>query len=416
QGKKGEWFTELTYDELRQETHIRSVEPRVLRWNELGLAERETLPDGTLLEEVAYTAEGHVAVEVDGSGLGYRYVRDAHANVIEVANQSGAVRRFTYRDDLLTSVTDYDGLVTRYKYDDKGALAEVVYPNGATYSFSHDERGRLSRVAGPQGEIATYEYDFRHNLIRETDPKGEATTYSYNAVGLPVTATDALGRTTRITYDALGRRVQVDLPDRTSRKFVYDSASRLVSSTNGNGETTWMVYKGINALQEVNLANGQAYRFKYNANEKLLAVNNLLGDVHKYTRDLAGRVVKEETFDGRELNYKYTPGGQVEQITYPDGSNRRFEYSWTKFLLREITDDTESEFLRDGVGRITQARISSRNETHVTTFERDEFGRVTAEIQQGKRIQYQRDLQGRVTKRTLPNGATTSYEFATDGS
>src|SRR5690606_21017082 len=53
---------------------------------------------------------------------------------------------------------------------------------------------------------------------------------------------------------------------------------------------------------------------------------------------------------------------------------------------------------------------------HVTTFERDEFGRVTAEIQQGKRIQYQRDLQGRVTKRTLPNGATTSYEFATDGS
>jgi YD repeat-containing protein len=380
------------------------------------LADRETLPDGTLLEEVAYTPDGHLAVKVDGSGLGHRFVHDERRNVIEVANQSGAVRRFTYRDDLLTSITDYDGQVTRYSYDDKGALCEVTYPNGATYSFTHDERGRLTRVAGPQGELATYEYDFKHNLIRETDPKGEATSYTYNATGLPVSATDALGRTTRVTYDALGRRMQVDLPDRTSRKFVYDGESRLISSTNGNGETTWMVYKGINALQEVNLANGQCYRFKYNAYEKLLQVTNLMGDVHRYTRDLAGRVVKEETFDGRELNYGYTPGGQVEQITYPDGSSRRFEYSWTKFLLREFTHDTESEFLRDGVGRITQARITSHNETHVTTFERDEFGRVTAEIQQGKRIQYQRDIQGRVIQRTLPNGATTTYDFATDGS
>src|SRR5690606_24863755 len=55
QGKKGEWFTELNYDLQRQETAIRSVEPRVYRWNSLGLAERETLPDGSLLEEVAYT-------------------------------------------------------------------------------------------------------------------------------------------------------------------------------------------------------------------------------------------------------------------------------------------------------------------------------------------------------------------------
>jgi RHS repeat-associated protein len=67
------------------------------------------------------------------------------------------------------------------------------------------------------------------------------------------------------------------------------------------------------------------------------------------------------------------------------------------------------------VGRITQARITSRNETFVATFERDEFGRVTEEIQQGKRIKYERDVQGRVTKRTLPNGAKTTYEFATDG-
>src|SRR5690606_17878916 len=142
QGKKGEWFTELNYDLQRQETAIRSVEPRVYRWNSLGLAERETLPDGTLLEEVAYTEDGHLAVKVDGSGLGHRFVHDEHGNVIEVTNQNGAVRRFTYQDDLLTSVTDYDGQVTRYSYDDQGALREAVYPNGATYSFTHDERGR----------------------------------------------------------------------------------------------------------------------------------------------------------------------------------------------------------------------------------------------------------------------------------
>src|SRR5690606_16326311 len=93
-----------------------------------------------------------------------------------------------------------------------------------------------------------------------------------------------------------------------------------------------------------------------------------------------------------------------------------FEYSFTKALLREFTADTESEFLRDTVGRITQACITSRNETIATTYERDEFGRVIEENQNGKRVRYERDVQGRVTKRTLPNGATTSYEFATDGS
>ncbi len=53
----------------------------------------------------------------------------------------------------------------------------------------------------------------------------------------------------------------------------------------------------------------------------------------------------------------------------------------------------------------------------VTAFERDAFGRITAEVQDGARIAYTLDPRGRVTSRTLPADAcsrSTRYALHTE--
>src|SRR6185369_11572130 len=92
-----------------------------------------------------------------------------------------------------------------------------------------------------------------------------------------------------------------------------------------------------------------------------------------------------------------------------------FEYSARGDLIAERTADLQIEFERDLLGRLMKTRSSGWNENVETAFERDANGRVTAELQQGRRVAYQRSVEGFVTDRVLPNGAKTQYQYDNAG-
>jgi RHS repeat-associated protein len=189
----------------------------------------------------------------------------------------------------------------------------------------------------------------------------------------------------------------------------------LSAVTNGLGQTTRMTYSGIAALARVELPDGRAYELTHNQQEKLLALKNPLGEEHSYERDAAGRVVTEHTFDGRDLAYSYAAGGKLARIDYSDATFRNFEYSARGDLVSEQTADLRIEFERDLLGRLMKTRSIGWNENVETEFERDANGRVNAELQQGRRVAYQRSVEGYVTERVLPNGAKTQYQYDTAG-
>src|SRR6185436_10664543 len=50
----------------------------------------------------------------------------------------------------------------------------------------------------------------------------------------------------------------------------------------------------------------------------------------------------------------------------------------------------------------------------VTEFERDRFGRLTADIQNGRAVRYEYDDRGRRSARVLPDGERTEYHYEVD--
>ena len=293
------------------------------------------------------------------------------------------------------------------------AGTQVVYAACGNPPSRTVER-RLTRVDGPRGTVAAYEYDAQHNLIAEGDARGARTAYQYDVLGRPIARVDALGRETRVGYDAMGRRTSLALPDGTGRDFGYDGAGRLAHVTNGAGETTRMTYTGIAALARVELPDGRVYRLLHNPQEKLIGIENPLGEAHRYKRDDAGRVVVEDTFDGRTLRYDYA-AGRLAKIHYPDGGARRFEYAPTGQVTLEATPDLRIEYARDKLGRLIATKAEGYKEIIQTKFERDADGRIVADEQQGRKISYARDVEGRVVERLLPNGARTKYRYDNAG-
>ena len=84
-------------------------------------------------------------------------------------------------------------------------------------------------------------------------------------------------------------------------------------------------------------------------------------------------------------------------------------------MVAEQSSDGGISFKRDRVGRLLEAVVEeSRGPDVVTRFERDAFGRLTAEEQDGERIVYSLDERGRRASRQLPasaGGALTQYAY-----
>jgi RHS repeat-associated protein len=65
-------------------------------------------------------------------------------------------------------------LVTQYRYDAMGRLAEMADPAGATRRQDRDLLGRLVKIDDPDSGLTTFEYDDADNPVRQVDGRGIA--------------------------------------------------------------------------------------------------------------------------------------------------------------------------------------------------------------------------------------------------
>jgi len=56
----------------------------------------------------------------------------------------GKLLMFSYESDRVGSVTDHTGRKLRYKYDEKGNLIQVIYPDGGKITYAYDNIGLIS--------------------------------------------------------------------------------------------------------------------------------------------------------------------------------------------------------------------------------------------------------------------------------
>jgi len=112
----------------------------------------------------------------------------------------------------LVLLTDAEGVVTRYVYDDLGRLTAVIenyqagipadYETNIRTEYTYDANGNRLSIKDGNGNITTFLYDDQNQLKRETDPLGHFWIHGYDAAGNQVPTTDANGATTSYVYQA----------------------------------------------------------------------------------------------------------------------------------------------------------------------------------------------------------------------
>jgi RHS repeat-associated protein len=416
-GPKGLYAIALRFDLGAKTTYVDGEEPRVITWNDLGMATREALPDGSILQESAFDESGRLLAQVNGAGEGEQYWYDERGNRLRVVDASGRVTAFAYDSrDLLVRKTTADGLTTEHAYDERGARVGLRLPTALSYSFSNDARGRCVAIHENGVPVQLFEYDRAHNVLAETDARGGRTTYAYDALGQRLKSTDPLGRSAHLVYDRRGRISSIRYPDGSTVQRAYDALDNVVREVDEVGRVTEMAYSGMGVLSRITDPFGRHWVFKYTSQEQLAEIKNPRGESYAFARDDAGRIVEERTFDGRVLRYAYHASGRVARVELPDGSHRSFSYDRSGRLLRdEASDGSVIALERDQVGRLVGAVLAEGGREIATRFERDAAGRVTAERQGSRVVRFAYDAVGRRAERVMPDGVTTRYAYDAEG-
>ncbi len=371
----------------------------------------EEASDGSSCIEREYDEDRYLVAVANALGETVVLEHDERGNRTAVVDPAGNALQREFEDDLLVLRRTPDGQEIRYTHNRHGALESASSSSGQSSSFEYDSQGRVVAVYSRAGLESRFAYDAHHNLVEGTDARGARTSFTNDALGRPTSRTDVQGRATSVTYDALGRVTDVVHPDRTATAVGYDSLGNVTRHVSPTGETTEMRYAGTGVLVELREATGQQWRFEYDRAERVRGVINPRGERHAFHYDRSGKVVEERTFDGRRIRYHYDLASRVRRVELPDGRWREFSYDVLGNLIADHSPDGSVQFERDVIGRLVEAVVDEVTGKVVTRFERDAIGRIVGEIQNGRRLAFRFDEQGRRSERTLPGGQTTSYGY-----
>ena len=204
------------------------------------LTRRDNSTDGATT--FAYDALGRPtskSINLATFTLGY----DPAGNITAAGDFGGTV---TYAYDslnLLTSLSEPDGRITRFTNDAAGRRTSAAYPNGVTQTITYDASGRQTRITGKNaaGTVLTdFAYAYTNPTTgtdaglryRMTDPSG-ATNYTYDALDR-LTGARSPAATYAYGYDGNSNRLSQTVGT-TRTDYAYDAANRLTSA----GPTTY---------------------------------------------------------------------------------------------------------------------------------------------------------------------------------
>jgi RHS repeat-associated protein len=314
--------------------------------------------------EMTYYNENSTTVSYtnifDGSG---RYLQ-------KVLGPNGeTVRGYGYHPvitNLLTSVTNAVGDVTRYTHDTNTMkVTSITFPSGLVRSNIYYSSGTYAGFLQAQIDIG-----FRTNYF----------TYDKGNVAVQ---TNELGLVTTNTWDNLNRLVSTAFPDGTTVSNVYDKLD-LRGTKDRNSQWTWNGYNAVRQLIATTNANGQVTQYDYcscGSPSQITRWNGSTPAVTQFHYDIAGRLTNTTYADGYQINRSYD--GNNDLLYLADNAGRGFQLTIERLGLRDGISyvwDTGGAALflyrtYDGHGRL----VTSMDRNGVTvTNAYDLLGRLTA--------------------------------------
>ncbi|TEB10867.1 RHS repeat-associated core domain-containing protein [Pelotomaculum propionicicum] len=277
-----------------------------------GLNLPSSVSDSVYSTSISYDEAGNRTQEILPNGVTVTYEYDLSGRLILLQHAIGGniIARSAYTLDNVgnrMSVTDEQGGITSYVYDNLYQLTRVTYPDSQVVDYTYDQVGNRTSAGG-----VPYTYDNANRLIQ---------------VGITPYAYDAGGNLTSVGGTTL---------------YNYDYENRLTYFTDGT-KTIQYSYDGDgNRLSQS--VSGSVYEYIYDINTgipRLLVENDGQGGVNNYL--YAGRLFSRIGNEDR-VYYHQDGLGSISAIT-DIAANLLNRYTYDVFgLPRSVSESVNNSF------------------------------------------------------------------------
>lgn len=383
----------------------------------------------------------------DARGYGFTWTYDARGRCVASRGDDDLLAvTLDYRPGK-TVVTEADGGVWVYLYNEQGIITDVTDPGGGTKEYLLDDAGHICAQIDTTGQRTEWLYDDDGHHYGRRDPWGNlvapededphpksgrelqipespqamqlgsagAPWASWSAwrsreAGLDTVAIPAGVRDTLEAVLYLARRqpapseTHYDLAGAViferdawgdEERHEYSPFGEAIATTDADGRTTRREYASWNLAICSTDPNGLTKRYAYDHRRLVVGIVDPGGHTVLYPRDRCGRV--ERVINGGILDERYVRdhGGRVVQ-TLDGAGNLLVEYAYggNGLCKRRIQASGEVHvYDHDPAGNICEA---SRGETEVR-LDYDARRRVVRDVRGGRGVEHRRDADGSST-------------------
>ncbi|MFF7980191.1 RHS repeat-associated core domain-containing protein [Streptomyces sp. NPDC007901] len=395
----------------------------------------------TPVTSMTYDASERVVTQTDpmGKTTGFAYGPNVDTGLTDgqtlVTDPSGHKILYTYADGMLQSETrgygTQDAGTWSYTYDPISlGITSISDPDGNLQTFAYDDHGNQISASDARGFTTTNSYDDNDNPITTIDPAGLRTDYTYDKAdhiaasgsgfGLLTSTTQqpadgsTAARTTSTYYDDTAHpgdvNRTVDARGNTT-KATYDDAGDLTTTIDPEGDKTQYGYdtdRGLRTSQvsPVGTAAGTApgctppakgcTTYAYDAWGNRTTTTDPLGHTTKATYDANGNRTSATDGNDKNTQYGYDAQDRNTTVTRPDGTVTKTAYN----ADGTIDKTTDAAGAVTTYGYDAQGRRTSRTDPdqHTTTSAYDAAGNLTQVTDPSNRTTtYAYDPAGNVT-------------------
>ncbi|MFC1642405.1 DUF6531 domain-containing protein, partial [Myxococcota bacterium] len=380
------------------------------QYNAQSQVERRILPTGA-----QYITEfdefGRIVAEVDPLGKTTCTAYDANGHVAEKTFANGARLRFEYDEfHQPKRITEPDGAVWEFHYE-RGALVEVKDPFQRRVQYlrgAHNELQGAITCSGLELRIWTDEHHTEEVL---SDSFGVVHQRGLDLYLNPTQTRDASGPCGLASYDPLGRLIRSERPDGGSRQFEYDLEGDVTRLTDARGGVWLARYSAYGDCTEQVDPLGRVHRFSWDTEKRLSSITNPKGERAFFEYDSVGNLVAIRHFDGSLERAAYDIAGRLARRTRPDGTELTLDRDDVGNLLKLSAGGRElRSFKYDSCGSPLQAKSPDAQ----VLFEYTAGGRLAAEVQNGRRIEYAYDSRGYLCGRSFQGSQAGPLTFEHD--
>jgi RHS repeat-associated protein len=232
---------------------------------------------------------------------------------------------------VLTNITDPNGKLTKLGYDEHGRLLKSIDAAGNTTSYAYTGAS-LTSITDANDNVTTYHYDPLKRLDITTFPDGKLETYTYYADGLLKTKTDRMGQTITYEYDDFKRLKKKTYPNPTQTITYTYQGQKLtqVDDTFANpAETHTFAYDSSYRVSTTTQATRGTLSYTYTPDDRVdtmtIAGTPNVTAANAYYADGSLNTTAWSPQAGL-FKYAYTPRGQYQTVTFPNGQTRTYTY------------------------------------------------------------------------------------------